>query len=107
MATGVERAFVALEFVITVQQNFQTRIHKDPPDPKTIRHASKLYDPFFFLEPTVSGHSYLDMLEQSLMPQMETDSTDFIDQQDGTPQRCTAISEQHIAKQMDWSCEQS
>ncbi|KAJ4426872.1 hypothetical protein ANN_26671 [Periplaneta americana] len=41
MATGVERAFVALEFhstrsVITVQRNFRTRFHKHPPDPKTI-----------------------------------------------------------------------
>ncbi|KAJ4447145.1 hypothetical protein ANN_09146 [Periplaneta americana] len=42
MATGVECAFVALEFhstrsVITVQRNFRTRFHKYPPDPKTIR----------------------------------------------------------------------
>ncbi|PSN38177.1 hypothetical protein C0J52_15049 [Blattella germanica] len=46
---------------------------------------SKVYSPFFLLEPTVSGHSYLDMLEQWPMPQLETDGTDFIYQQDGAP----------------------
>ncbi|PSN33149.1 Glutamate [NMDA] receptor subunit 1 [Blattella germanica] len=38
------------------------------------------------------------------MPQLETD---FIYQQDSAPQRCMAIPEQQIAKQMDWSCKQS
>ncbi|PSN34568.1 hypothetical protein C0J52_18335, partial [Blattella germanica] len=33
---------------------------------------SKVYDPFFFLEPTVSGHSYLDLLS---WPQRSPDIT--------------------------------
>lgn len=45
----------------------------------------KLYGPFFFAERTVRGHSYLDMLENWLMPQLEEDSQDFIFQQDGAP----------------------
>ncbi|KAJ4442050.1 hypothetical protein ANN_11916 [Periplaneta americana] len=46
----------------------------------------KLYGPFFFIEATVTGHSYLDMLEQWLMPQLRQDFDDnFIFQQDGAP----------------------
>lgn len=45
----------------------------------------KVYGPFFFCEKTVTGHVYLDMLENWLMPQLETDSADFIFQQDGAP----------------------
>ncbi|KAJ4438006.1 hypothetical protein ANN_13945 [Periplaneta americana] len=46
----------------------------------------KLYGPFFFIEATVTGHSYLDMLEQRLVPQIRQDlDDDFIFQQDGTP----------------------
>lgn len=45
----------------------------------------KVYGPFFFCEKTVTGHVYLDMLENWLMPQLEADSDDFIFQQDGAP----------------------
>jgi hypothetical protein len=31
----------------------------------------KVYGPFFFAEPTVTGISYLDMLENHLMPQLQ------------------------------------
>jgi hypothetical protein len=44
----------------------------------------KVYRPFFFAESTVTGTSYLDMMQQWLMPQDEDDSDDFIYQQDGT-----------------------
>jgi hypothetical protein len=43
----------------------------------------KVYGPFFFVENTVTGNSYLDMLTLWLLPQMEEDSDDFIFQQDG------------------------
>ncbi|KAJ4432236.1 hypothetical protein ANN_20852 [Periplaneta americana] len=44
----------------------------------------KLYRPFFFIEATVIGHSYLDMLQQWLVPQLRQDlNDDFIFQQDG------------------------
>jgi hypothetical protein len=33
--------------------------------------------------PTVSGPSYLNMMQEWLMPQVEDDSDDFINQQDG------------------------
>ncbi|KAJ4432054.1 hypothetical protein ANN_20668, partial [Periplaneta americana] len=46
----------------------------------------KPYGPFFFIEATVIGHSYLDMLEQWLVPQLRQDlDDDFIFQQDGAP----------------------
>lgn len=46
---------------------------------------TKVYGPFFFAEGTVTGISYLDMLEQWLFPQLMEDSQDFIFQQDGAP----------------------
>ncbi|KAJ4452242.1 hypothetical protein ANN_03760 [Periplaneta americana] len=46
----------------------------------------KLYGPFFFIEATVTRHSYLDMLEQWLVPQLRQDlDDDFNFQQDGAP----------------------
>jgi hypothetical protein len=45
----------------------------------------KVYGPFFFVENTVKGNSYLDMLTLWLLPQLQEDSNDFIFQQDGVP----------------------
>jgi hypothetical protein len=46
----------------------------------------EVYDPFFFAEPSVTGISYLDMLENYLMPQLQQDmDRDLIFQQDGAP----------------------
>jgi hypothetical protein len=44
----------------------------------------KVYGPFF-IENTVTGMSYLDMLMSWMMPQLHEDSQDFILQQDGAP----------------------
>jgi hypothetical protein len=38
----------------------------------------KVYRPFFFPEPSVTGISYLDMLQLWLMPPLQEDSEDFI-----------------------------
>lgn len=46
---------------------------------------SKLYGPFFFAEKTVTGMSFLDMLEQWLLPQLTEDSNNFLLQIDGAP----------------------
>jgi hypothetical protein len=46
---------------------------------------TKLYGPFFFCEKTVTGTSYLDMLQLWLLPQLAADSGDFVFQQDGVP----------------------
>ena len=43
----------------------------------------KVYGPFSFAEPTVTGINYLDMLQLWLMSQLNEDSKDFIFQQDG------------------------
>jgi hypothetical protein len=45
----------------------------------------KVYGPFFFLEKTVTGISYLDMLQFWFFPQLEDEPQNFIWQQDGAP----------------------
>lgn len=47
--------------------------------------VTKVYGPFFFMEKTVTGITYLDMLQNWLFPQIEDDSDDFIFVQDGAP----------------------
>lgn len=47
--------------------------------------SRKLYGPFFFTEKTVTGCTYLDMIEQWLFPQLQEDSNNFLFQQDGAP----------------------
>jgi hypothetical protein len=44
----------------------------------------KVHGPFF-AESTVTGRSYLDMMQEWLLPQLDDDSHDFIYQQDGAP----------------------
>jgi len=46
--------------------------------------SQKVYGPFFFVEETVTGMAYLDMLQLWLMPQLQNIPT-FIFQQDGSP----------------------
>ena len=45
----------------------------------------KVYGPFFFEGRTVTGRSYLEMLQVWLFPLLNADSDDFIFQQDGAP----------------------
>jgi len=45
-------------------------------------HKHGVISPFFFMESTVTGHSYLDMLENFAVPQIPPG---FIFQQDGAP----------------------
>lgn len=47
--------------------------------------CEKVYGPFFFQEPSVTGRIYLDMLTEWLMPQLHEDSCNFIFVQDGAP----------------------
>jgi len=47
--------------------------------------SCKVYGPFFFAEPTVTGINYLDMLQLWLIPQLQEEIVDFISQQDGAP----------------------
>ena len=50
-------------------------------------HAPSVHWPFFFIEYTIRGHVYLDMLEQYVFPQVvqieEENNITF--QQDGVP----------------------
>ncbi|GFU23897.1 uncharacterized protein TNCV_3331661 [Trichonephila clavipes] len=46
----------------------------------------KVYGPFVFGEPTVTGSAYFDALQQCLFPQLkESEPDNFIWQQDGAP----------------------
>ena len=45
----------------------------------------KVYGPFFFEENTVTGNTYLNMLQTWLFPQLQVDSDEFVFQQDGAP----------------------
>jgi hypothetical protein len=45
----------------------------------------KLYVPCFFIESTVIGIIYLDMLREWLIPQLQEDIQDLIYQSDGAP----------------------
>lgn len=51
----------------------------------------KVYGPFFFVENTVTGDSYLDILTLWLLPELEEHSNDFIYQQDGAPPHCHMV----------------
>jgi len=44
-----------------------------------------VYGPFFFEENTVTGNTYLNMLQTWLFPQLQADSDEFVLQQDGAP----------------------
>jgi len=46
--------------------------------------SQKVYGPFFFAEETVTGMTYLDMLQLWLMPQLQN-MPKFLFQQDGSP----------------------
>ena len=45
----------------------------------------KMHSPFFFTEATVTGDSFLDMLENWLLPQLNINYDDYILQLDGAP----------------------
>ena len=45
----------------------------------------KVYGPYFFDENTFTGTTYLQMLQNWLLPRLRADSNDFILQQDGAP----------------------
>ena len=45
----------------------------------------KVHGPFFFNEATVTGYSFLDMLENWLLPQLNTSYDDYVLQLDGAP----------------------
>jgi hypothetical protein len=60
---------------------------RDSPKPNVFCAIShqKIYGLFFFAKATVTGATYLDMLEQWLLPHLEKDSVDFIFQHDAAP----------------------
>jgi hypothetical protein len=51
---------------------------------KSMCSNKKVYGPFFFAEETVTGMTYLDMLQLWLVPELQNIRT-FIFQQDGSP----------------------
>ena len=58
--------------------------------------SSSVYGPFFFLEGTMTGDKYLEMLKNQIIPQLEqlTNLNDFYFQQDGAPPHyCRGVRE--------------
>jgi len=72
---GTENPHVTIEYV------------RDSPKVNVFCAVSsyKVYGPFYFAEPTVTGINYLDMLQLWLRPQLQEDIVDFIFQQDAAP----------------------
>ncbi|KAJ4436634.1 hypothetical protein ANN_16765 [Periplaneta americana] len=63
-------------------------------------HKNEVIDPFFFMEPTVTGVTYLDMLENFAIPQFPPGLT-F--QQDGTPPHFHRnVFGCDLPKKLDW-----
>ena len=92
-------------------QNPQEALELDRDSPKVNMFCAlsqtKVYWPFFFAENTVTGVTYLAMLQNWLLPQMSKDSEDFIFQQDGAPPplapACSTFSEWISTSKMDRS----
>jgi hypothetical protein len=70
-------------------QNPHTTLEHERDSPKVNVFCAitqtKVYGPFFFDENTVTGVTYLGMLQNWLLPQISENSEDFIFQQDGAP----------------------
>ena len=70
-------------------QNPQEELEHERDSPKVnvycVLSQTKVYGPFFFAENTVTGATYLTMLQNWLLLQMSEDSEDFIFQKDGAP----------------------
>jgi hypothetical protein len=56
-------------------------------------YREKVDGPFFFTETTVTGDSYLDMLKNWLLPQLNTNYEEYILQQDKAPPIFTRMYE--------------
>jgi len=70
-------------------QNPQEALEHERDSPKVnvfcALSQTKVYGPFFFAENTVTGVTYLAILQNWFLPQMSGDSEDLIFQQDGAP----------------------
>ena len=69
-------------------ENPHVHVEHQPDSPKVnvfcAISSQKVYGPFFFAEETVSGMTYMDMLQLWLMPQLQNITTSIF-QQDGSP----------------------
>ena len=71
----------------TEQPHAQIEHQRDSPKVIVFSAVSreKLHGPFFFTEATVTGDSFLDMLENWFLPQLNTKYDDYILQREGPP----------------------
>ena len=73
-------------------------------------YRENVHGPFFSTEATMTGDSFLGMLENWLLPQLNTSYDDYILQMDGahppTPfsQECTSASQWCSSTALDWTC---
>ena len=94
----------------TEQPHAQIEHQRDSPKVNVFCAVSreKVHGPFFFTEATVTGDSFLDMLENWLLPQLNTNYDDYILQLDGAPpqfsQECSSVSQLCSSKALDPTC---
>jgi hypothetical protein len=83
----------------TEQPHAQIEHQRDCPEVKVFCAVSreKVHGPFFFTEATVTGDSFLDMLENWLLLQLNTNYEDYVLQLDGAPHIFTRMYEFSIA----------
>jgi hypothetical protein len=93
----------------TEQPHAQTEHQRDSPKVSVFCGMSceNVHGPFFFTEPTVTGDSFLDRLENWLLPQLNT-NYDYILQLDGGPpppssNKCRSSSQSCSSIAMDWT----
>lgn len=94
----------------TEQSHAQIEHQRDSPKVIVFCAVSreKVHGPFFFTEATVTGDSFLDMLENWLLPQLNTNYDDYILQLDGAPlpfsQECMSASQSCSSTALDRTC---
>ena len=94
----------------TEQPHAQIEHRRDSPKVNVSCAVSrkKVHGPFFFNEATVTEDSFLDMLENWLLPQLNTSYDDYILQLDGAPspfsQQCTIPSQSCSSTALDRTC---
>jgi hypothetical protein len=64
----------------------------------------KIYGPFIFMEHTITRMTYLDMLQQWLIPQLDDDSNNYLFQQDGAPSHYHNAVWCYLNELLDWPC---
>jgi len=94
----------------TEQPHAQTELKHDSPKVNVFCavYRENMHGPFFFTEATMTGDLFLGMLENWLLPQLNTSYDNYILQMDGAPlpfsQECTSASQSCSSTALDRTC---